>query len=51
MRWRGECPRRGGLRLLGSRLRLGAVADWLPVQRAEHLAMLVDGLRKAGLPE
>jgi len=39
------------LRRLDSRLRLGSVADWLPIQRAEHLAVLVDGLRKAGLPE
>ncbi len=39
------------LRRLDSRLRLGSVADWLPIQRAEHLAVLVDGLRRAGLPE
>src|SRR5690606_22291255 len=39
------------VRRLDSRLRLGSVADWLPIQRAEHLAVLVDGLRRAGLPE
>jgi TolB-like protein len=27
------------------------VADWLPIRQPEHLVMLVEGLRKAGLPE
>jgi TolB-like protein len=31
-------------------LRLSAVASWLPIRRPEHLATLVRGLEKAGLP-
>lgn len=32
-------------------LRMSNLRDWLPIRRAENLATLVDGLRKAGLPE
>jgi TolB-like protein len=31
-------------------LRLSTVASWLPIRRPDHLAMLVRGLEKAGLP-
>lgn len=39
------------LRRLDPGLRLSSIADWLPVQRPQDLAILLDGLRKAGLPE
>jgi hypothetical protein len=39
------------LRQLGPALRLANLTDWLPIQRPDDLATLVDGLRKAGLPE
>lgn len=39
------------LRQLDSTLRLSNIADWLPIHRPENLATLVDGLRRAGLPE
>jgi tetratricopeptide (TPR) repeat protein len=39
------------LRQLDPTLRLSNIADWLPIHRPENLATLVDGLRKAGLPE
>lgn len=39
------------LRQLGPPLRLANLTDWLPIQRPDDLATLVDGLRKAGLPE
>ncbi len=38
------------LRELDPGLRLSNINDWLPIQRAEDLAILTDGLRKAGLP-
>jgi TolB-like protein len=39
------------LRQLDPTLRLSNIADWLPIHRPENLATLVDGLRRAGLPE
>jgi TolB-like protein/Tfp pilus assembly protein PilF len=39
------------LRELDPALRLSNLGDWLPIQRAKELAMLADGLRRAGLPE
>lgn len=39
------------LRQLDPALRLSNLADWLPIHRPENLATLVDGLRRAGLPE
>jgi tetratricopeptide (TPR) repeat protein len=39
------------LRELDPALRLSNLTDWLPIHRPENLATLVDGLRKAGLPE
>lgn len=39
------------LRELDSSLRLSNLKDWLPIQRHEDFARLVDGLRLAGLPE
>lgn len=39
------------LRRLDPGLRLSTIADWLPIQRPENLAALLDGLRRAGLPE
>jgi TolB-like protein len=39
------------LRHLDPALRLSNIADWLPIHRPENLATLVDGLRRAGLPE
>ncbi|MFC7513786.1 winged helix-turn-helix domain-containing tetratricopeptide repeat protein [Herbaspirillum sp. GCM10030257] len=39
------------LRQLDPTLRLSNVTDWLPIHRSENLATLVDGLRRAGLPE
>lgn len=38
------------LRRRDSTLRLGSVPEWLPIQRADHLALFVEGLRRAGLP-
>lgn len=39
------------LRQLDPTLRLSNIADWLPIHRPESLAILVGGLRSAGLPE
>lgn len=39
------------LRQLDPALRISNLADWLPIQRPEHLSLFADGLRKAGLPE
>jgi TolB-like protein len=39
------------MRQLDPTLRISKLADWLPFYRTEDLAMLADGLRKAGLPE
>lgn len=39
------------LRKLDPALRLSKIGDWLPIHRPENLETLVDGLRKAGLPE
>jgi hypothetical protein len=39
------------LRKLDPTLCLSTISDWLPIHRPENLATLVDGLRKAGLPE
>ncbi|MES2488148.1 MAG: winged helix-turn-helix domain-containing protein [Pseudomonadota bacterium] len=39
------------LRELDPNLRLSQINDWLPIQLPEHLDMILDGLRKAGLPE
>jgi tetratricopeptide (TPR) repeat protein len=39
------------LRSLEPELRLSNLGVWMPLQRAEHLALFVDALRKAGLPE
>lgn len=39
------------LRQLDPALRLSNIVNWLPIHRPENLAALVDGLRKAGLPE
>lgn len=39
------------LRQLDPRLRLSNLTDWLPIHRPENLAILRDGLRRAGLPE
>lgn len=39
------------LRRLDPTLRLSTLTDWLPIHRAENLAVFVDGLRRAGLPE
>ena len=38
------------VRRLDPALRLSSIAGWLPIRRPDHLATLVDGLRKAGLP-
>ncbi|NMF89478.1 winged helix-turn-helix domain-containing tetratricopeptide repeat protein [Aromatoleum petrolei] len=38
------------LRQLDPALRLANVAEWLPIQRSENLATLIEGLRRAGLP-
>lgn len=32
-------------------LRLSNLKDWLPIHRADDLAIFAEGLRKAGLPE
>jgi TolB-like protein len=39
------------LRQLDPSLRISNLRGWLPIHRAEDLAMFSDGLRKAGLPE
>jgi len=39
------------LRKLDPSLRVSNLGDWLPIRRAEDLATLADGLRRAGLPE
>ena len=39
------------VRELDPSLRLSAVAAWLPIRRPEHLAVLLDGLERAGLPQ
>lgn len=39
------------LRQLDPTFRLSNLTDWLPIHRPENLAILVDGLRRAGLPE
>ncbi|HYD06157.1 MAG TPA: CadC-family transcriptional regulator, partial [Reyranella sp.] len=39
------------LRYLDPMLRLGNLADWLPIRRPADLAIFAEGLRKAGLPE
>jgi TolB-like protein len=39
------------VRKLDPALRISNLLDWLPITRAEHLAIFSDGLRKAGLPE
>jgi len=39
------------MRQLDPTLRISKLADWLPFYRTEDIAMLADGLRKAGLPE
>jgi hypothetical protein len=39
------------LRQLDPTLRTSNLLDWLPIRRAEHLAIFADGLRRAGLPQ
>lgn len=39
------------LRTLGPELRMSNVADWLPIRRKQDLALLKEGLSKAGLPQ
>lgn len=39
------------LRELDPTLRISNLRDWLPINRPEHLSILANGLRKAGLPE
>jgi TolB-like protein len=39
------------LRELDPALRISNLTDWLPIHRAEDLAIFAQGLRKAGLPE
>jgi TolB-like protein/Tfp pilus assembly protein PilF len=39
------------LRQLDPKLRLSNLTDWLPVRRPDNLVTLVNGLRRAGLPE
>jgi TolB-like protein len=39
------------LRALDPALRISAIKDWIPIRRPDDLARLIDGLRKAGLPE
>jgi TolB-like protein len=41
----------GHLRRLDPGLRISNLTDWLPIRRAQDLALFADGLRKAGLPE
>jgi hypothetical protein len=38
------------VRKLAPDLRLSNFTDWLPIRNPDNLAILVDGLRKAGLP-
>jgi TolB-like protein len=45
----GRAMRR--LRQLDPTLRISNLKDWLPIQRSDNLATLMDGLRRAGLPE
>ncbi len=48
----GEARRAlGRLRELDPALRVADLEDWLPIRRREDLAILADGLRRAGLPE
>jgi len=39
------------MRQIDPTLRISNLRDWLPFYRAQDLATLADGLRKAGLPE
>ncbi|TDU32605.1 TolB-like protein [Panacagrimonas perspica] len=39
------------LRRLDPSLRLSTIGEWLPIQLPEHLVTILDGLRRAGLPE
>lgn len=39
------------MRRLDPTLRVSNLGEWLPIRRAEDLAMFADGLRRAGLPE
>jgi tetratricopeptide (TPR) repeat protein len=39
------------VRQLDPMLTLATVGEWLPIRRPENLATLLDGLRRAGLPE
>ncbi len=39
------------MRQIDPTLRISNLKDWLPFYRAQDLATLADGLRKAGLPE
>jgi tetratricopeptide (TPR) repeat protein len=39
------------LRRLDPKLRISRLQEWLPLQRAEHIATFAEGLRRAGLPE
>jgi len=39
------------LQALDPSLRISSLKDWLPIQRAEDLALFAEGLRLAGLPE
>jgi TolB-like protein len=39
------------LRQLNPNLRVSNLKDWLPLRRPQDVAILADGLRKAGLPE
>ncbi|WP_065261287.1 winged helix-turn-helix domain-containing protein [Pseudomonas bananamidigenes] len=50
---RVEKARQAMLRLqaMNPALRLGHLEDWLPIQRPEDFARLIEGLRLAGLPE
>ncbi|GJD49436.1 Transcriptional regulator HilA [Methylobacterium crusticola] len=39
------------LRRLAPALRIAKIGQWLPIRRADDLALLAEGLRSAGLPE
>jgi adenylate cyclase len=39
------------LREVDPAMRVSAIKDWMPIRRADDLARLEEGLRKAGLPE
>ena len=39
------------LRRLGPELRVSSSRDWFPLRRPEDIALLADGLRRAGLPD